>query len=421
MLEGAFREAQQARAASSRRRGRLALAVPVAVTVAWAVYVSVSGQWGRVGDNVTAAITMVFGSFVAGSTPQGGGAVAFPVFTKVLEIPAEVARSFSLSIQTVGMGTAALSILATRRAVEWRAVAVGIPVAAAAFVTTLVVAGDTGEPFWPSRLPGPYVKVTFTIVLAAMAWLVFLAQRVPVRKIDAGLTARNIRLDAALVLAAFAGGVASALVGSGADVVVYLMVVLILGVDARVGVPTSVLVMASVSAVGFVVLGLFDGQLTTTVVGDAVTEVGGAEVALVDGVAAFASSDAPGSLPLPADRFDLFGMWIAAAPVVAWGAPLGSWAAARVTRTQLVRFVLVLAVAEIVSTAIFLDDLHSNPALVSYAVIGLVAAAAGLTWLASHRNKLFGLPGVDSRATLRRTDLEVDRDFSRHLRDGDSP
>ncbi|MEQ8716290.1 MAG: TSUP family transporter [Acidimicrobiales bacterium] len=420
-LEGAFLEAQQARTESTRRRGRLALVVPLSVTVAWAAYVSASGQWGRVGDNVAASVTMVFGSFVAGSTPQGGGAVAFPVFTKVLEVPAEVARSFSLSIQTVGMGAAALAIVVTRRAVEWRAVAVGIPVAATAFVATLVLAGDAGQPFWPSRLPGPYVKVTFTLVLAAMAWLVFLAQRVPVRKVDAGFTARNARLDAALVLAAVAGGVASALVGSGADVVVYLMVVLILGVDARVGVPTSVLVMASVSAVGFVVLGLLDGQLATTVVGDAVTELGGAEVALVDGAAVFASPDAPGSLPLPADRFDLFGMWIAAAPVVAWGAPLGSWAAARVTRTQLVRFVLVLAVAEIVSTAIFLDELHSDPALVAYGVVGLAVAATGLTWVAGHRNKLFGLPGVDGLATLRRTDLEVDSDFSRHLRNGDDP
>lgn len=419
-LEGAFVAARQARARTARRRSLLALVVPVAVTVVWLVYVTASAQWGRMSDNAAAAVTMFFGGFVAGSTPQGSGAIAFPVFTKVLEVPAEVARSFSLCVQTVGMGAAAIAIVVTRRQVEWRAVAFGIPVAVASFFATLVLVGHGDEPFWPSRLPGPYVKVTFTIVLAAMAWLVFLAQRVPVRKVDAGLTARNLRLDAGLVVAAAIGGSASAFVGSGADVMVYLMVVLILGVDARVGVPTSVLVMATVSVAGFVILGVMDGQLSTTIAGDAVTHLDGTEVTLVDGAASFASPDTIGSA-LPADRYDLFGMWMAATPVVAWVAPLGSWAASRITRTQLVRFVLTLAVAEIVSTAIFLDDLHSNLALVSYGVIGLVAAAAGLTWLASHRNKLFGLPGVDSRATLRRTDLEVDRDFSRHLRDGDGP
>jgi uncharacterized membrane protein YfcA len=414
-LETAFDDARRVRSHAARRRARLALVVPVVVTISWIAYVSATGQWERVGDNAAATTTMVFGSFVAGSTPQGGGAVAFPVFTKVLEVPAELARSFSLSIQTVGMGSAAAAIILARRTVEWRAVALGMPVAIASFLATLLLVGRGDQPFWPSLLPGPYVKVTFTLVLAAMAWLVFLAQRVPVRKVDAGFTANNIRLDSALVVAAIGGGVASALVGSGADVVVYLIVVLILGVDARVGVPTSVLVMASVSAVGFVVLGLVDGQLSITVVGDVVTHIGGEEVALVNGKATFAAVSSSGRSPLPADRFDLFGMWLAAAPVVAWGAPLGSWAALRMTRTQLVRFVLLLAIAEIVSTAIFLDELHSDPMLVAYALAGLVAAAAGLTWVASNRNRLFGLPGVDARVTLRRSDLEVDSDFGDRL------
>ena len=71
--------------------------LPAAIMVIWAGYVSVSGQWDRVSGHWQATLTMIFGSFVAGSTPQGGGAVAFPVFTKVLEVPPPVARSFSLS------------------------------------------------------------------------------------------------------------------------------------------------------------------------------------------------------------------------------------------------------------------------------------------------------------------------------------
>ncbi|MFM8770959.1 MAG: sulfite exporter TauE/SafE family protein, partial [Candidatus Kapaibacterium sp.] len=33
-----------------------------------------------------AALTMVFGSFIAGASAEGGGAIAFPVFTLLLKI-----------------------------------------------------------------------------------------------------------------------------------------------------------------------------------------------------------------------------------------------------------------------------------------------------------------------------------------------
>ena len=64
---------------------------------------------------------MVFGSLVGGGTSEGGGAIAFPVFTKLLHIPAAIARNFSLAIQTVGMGAASLSILYLRIPIERRA------------------------------------------------------------------------------------------------------------------------------------------------------------------------------------------------------------------------------------------------------------------------------------------------------------
>ncbi len=107
--------ARSARSADTRRRARGALGVSVGVTVVWLVWVLAAGLWDRVIDNWVSSVTMVFGSFVAGSTPQGGGAVAFPVFTKGLEVPSEVARSFSLFIQVVGMGCASAGILIRRR------------------------------------------------------------------------------------------------------------------------------------------------------------------------------------------------------------------------------------------------------------------------------------------------------------------
>ena len=78
-------------------------------------------------------------SFVAGSTPHGGGAVAFPVLTKVFGVPAADARTFSLSIQAVGMGTAAVVImlLGLLMRLPWILDLLG----AVAYVVALVLAG----------------------------------------------------------------------------------------------------------------------------------------------------------------------------------------------------------------------------------------------------------------------------------------
>ena len=47
------------------------------------------------------SLTMIFGSLVAGSTPVGGGAVAFPVMVLFIKLSAEDGRDFSLMIQSV--------------------------------------------------------------------------------------------------------------------------------------------------------------------------------------------------------------------------------------------------------------------------------------------------------------------------------
>jgi len=377
-------EASEARRSIHAVRSRQALAVSVTVAVLWAVFVTVSGHWGRVLDRWVAALTMIFGSVVAGSTPQGGGAVAFPVFTKILAVPATVARSFSLCIQTVGMGTAAASIVISRRRVNWRAIGLLTPAAIVGFLSSAWFLGRPDEVFWPSVLPGPYVKVTFTIVVGAMAVVVWLSSRRPVIERIEVLNNRSLPANSLLVLSGLAGGVASFLVGSGADVFTYLGLVALLGLSAGIGVPTSVIVMAIVSAVGFVLFGLVDGQLSVTLSGDQVVAVG--------------SQVLPE--PLPADRFDLYGLWLAATPVVGFGAPLGSWAASKISDRNLANVVVALALSEVATTIIFLNDLRTDPALAAYAIIGSVVFSTGLVIVFNRRHQLLAIPPVDTTRTL---------------------
>ncbi len=381
----------------------------------WLVYVSVAGHWGRVGDHWASALTMVFGSFVAGSTPQGGGAVAFPVFTKLLDIDAPVARSFSLSIQTVGMTAASLSIIISRRTVNWRAFALATPAAVTSFLLSALLLGRGEAPFWPSRLPGAYVKVTFTLIVAAMAVVVYLGYRVQILERRESVSVAGIRAGGAIVLAGLLGGLASSLTGSGADVLVYLAVVVVIGISPRVGVPTTVLVMTVVSIVGFVLYGLVDGQLNIELTNGAVTAIGGSAVTAVNGVAQFGTG--PG---LDASRYDLFGLWLAATPVVAFGAPLGSWVSSLATDRQLVRFVIGLAVLETVSTVALLEGLVDSPdgSLIAYALVGAVITVTALWALSTYGRQWLGMAEVDPGSAFTRDRLDMGRDFREQLDQG---
>lgn len=411
VIQGAAAERRRLR----RRRSRTALGVSFGVLVVWVVAVSAAGQWGRVADHWVSAVTMVFGSFVAGSTPQGGGAVAFPVFTKLLEVPAEVARSFSLLIQSVGMSCAALSIVINRRAVEWRSILVGSAFAIVGFLAGLFLLGEPDQPFWPSTLPGPYVKVTFTLVVAAMAFVVWLSYREQILERISRISEYSPRIYVALAVFGTLGGVASALVGSGADVLVYIVLVVLIGLVPRVGVPSSVIIMAVISILGMLVLGLADGQMLIGLDGAGnVTSIDGSAVGVgPSGAPAFGD----GLPPLAGSRFDLLGLWLAAAPVVAFGAPLGAWVSSRISDRQLVVFVLVLGAAELLSTIAFLGELRTDPALATYAVLGLVAVVMALAGLVRFRRRILGLPGVAIDETFTRGRLDVGPRYREQLED----
>jgi|LSQX01.2.fsa_nt_gb uncharacterized membrane protein YfcA len=383
-------EAATRRAALVQRRKRLGYLVPATITLAWLIGLTVFGLWPRVLDNWAAFLTMVVGSFVAGSTPQGGGAVAFPVFTKGLGISAEVARVFSLCIQTIGMGSAALVILIRRVPVDGFALRLGIPSALVGFFLGIHMLSDTTRPFWPSLLPGAYLKVAFTLLIMTTATIVWLGSRVPVREVRSRIRPAGPRQGALLVGATFIGGVASSQLGSGADVFFFLVAAVLLGLEPRVGVPTSVIIMASVSAAGLAYLGLVHGMLNVGVQGDQVISIGGHLLAT----------------PLNAGRNDLLGLWLAGTLAACWTAPLGAAFAAAVSNRVLVGFVAALALLEVITTILFLPQLRTDPGLTAFAVASAVVMMVAL-WLGDrYRHRIAGTV-LDGRASLGRDEVEA--------------
>ena len=71
--------------------------------------------WANVFQYWPATCAMVVGSFIAGSTPLGGGVVAFPVTVLVLGFTSEESRDASVLVQSIGMNAAAYLLLTTKR------------------------------------------------------------------------------------------------------------------------------------------------------------------------------------------------------------------------------------------------------------------------------------------------------------------
>ncbi len=286
-----------------------------------------------------------------------------------MHIPGAVARTFGLSIQAVGMGVATLAILVNRRAFHVRAAVVGSMAGIVGFLVGLYGFGDSGLVFWPSEVPVAWVKATFSIVLATTS--VMMVRQLRTSEPMPVPLDWNRRLDACLIAVAGAGGLLASMTGTGANIVIFLFLVLVADVNPKVALPTVVIVMAMISVAGTALLGIVDGHLFVGVVGDRVVSVGG-----------FVTD-------LPADRNDLLALWLAAVPVVVWGAPLGSWVASKVRESHLVGFVALLAGAEVVTTFVLVRELRTDPALLSYLVVGLAVLPTGLIFLRHRRHRVF--------------------------------
>ncbi|TMP28558.1 permease [Pseudoalteromonas rubra] len=189
-------------------------------------------------QQIQIALTMVFGSFIAGGTALGGGAVAFPVMTKVLSIEPSTAKVFSLGIQSFGMVAATLTILFFKIRFYHRVVYSALLGAIPGVIISLTLLGDL--------LPRLAIKSLFSVLLILFAVTLIKQLRVG---IQSHLTESSTDYQY-IPLVGFIGGLASGLVGSGADIFIFAYLVLMLKKEIKVATATSVIIMAITSVVG---------------------------------------------------------------------------------------------------------------------------------------------------------------------------
>lgn len=286
----------------------------------WAAIVVFGGHAGTLASHWPIALAMAVGSYFAGSTPMGGGTIGFPVLVLVLGEGAELGRDFSLAVQSIGMTSAAVFILASRRPIERTLLAWTI--------AGVTVATPLGAAFVAGRIGDVWIKLLFAVIWCSFGILHFVKMREIIS--THGVTRTTTAFDREIGLTVgVVGGLLASVVGVGVDMVLYAVLVLLYRADLKVAIPTSVVAMAYASVVG---------------------------------VASHAS--------LGTMNPAVFGHWIAAAPIVAVGAPFGALVVHYLPRRPTLLIVSALCVVQYVW---MLARTKPTGAALVFAVAGVLA------------------------------------------------
>ena len=243
------------------------------------------------------AVAMTFGSYVAGSTPMGGGTVGFPVLVLLMDLPATLGRDFSFAVQAVGMTSASIYILCKRQELEW-------PMLRAALPGALL-----GTPLGILYV-APLASDLFIKLLFAAMWCSF--GLLHLRRINeitsyVGMTPHDKAFDhkVGFLVGLMGSMTIASITGVGIDMMIYMVLVLWCHADLKIAIPTSVVLMAFTSLVGIAAKVLLGEVQTGT-----------------------------------------FENWLAAAPIVAIGAPFGAMVVSRIGRHVTLYLVSVLCVVQ---------------------------------------------------------------------------
>lgn len=303
-------------------------AYPVLLAViyfSWVTYMFLADQWGLFAEHWPVSLTMTLGSLVAGATAEGGGAVAFPIFTKVLQIAPNDARTFGLMIQAVGMTTAAFVIYLK-----------GIPVLRRV-ILWVTVGGVFGQLIGTYLLviPAPYPRILFTLVAGMFGVAMIIQQLMSNKKPRNYMPLWDHKRTALFIATGVLGGIFAAQTGSGIDMMTFIVLTLAFRMNIKISTPTTVVVMALNSIVGFWLHGVVSQDI---------------------GI--------------------VWEYWLVAIPIVIVGAPLGAYIASRVPARAIKTLLLSLIFIEVVTT-LWLIPFNTEQKIVTAIAIGITLVSFG--------------------------------------------
>ena len=297
----------------------------------WLTLVIVGDKWLTLHEHWGIALAMALGSYAAGSTPMGGGTVGFPVLVLLFQEAPTLGRDFSFAVQSIGMTSATLFILCRRQPIEW-------PMLRWALLGSLI-GTPLGILYVAPQVSSLLIKLSFAIVWCSFGVLHLYRLNEIVGHEGLAPGAHRFDRNAGFLVGLLAGASVSSITGVGIDMVLYAVLVLLCQADLKIAIPTSVIVMAFTSLVG----------ITTK---------------------ALLGSLQPG----------VYENWLAAAPIVALGAPFGAFVVNHIGRTSTLLVVSLLCVGQ------FFWTLQNEWARLGWigagaAVVGVLVFNVGFEWL----------------------------------------
>lgn len=215
------------------------------VTTTWLWYMITTNSFHLYNTRWQAALTMLFGSFIAGASPEGSAAIAYPVFTLLLKIPPDVARNFAFAIQSIGMTSASLLILGLKIKVEWN------------YIVYVTIGGAVGLIFgtyYVVPLVSPMQAKLFFVSL----WLSFgIALWLQNKNKDREVFDKIQNLVGSdifkLIVFGFIGGIISSIFGTGINIFTFCLMTIYYQVSEKVATPSSVIIMTIETLLGIFV------------------------------------------------------------------------------------------------------------------------------------------------------------------------
>ncbi|MGH1487013.1 MAG: sulfite exporter TauE/SafE family protein [Cellvibrionaceae bacterium] len=275
----------------------------VVLYAAWWLFMDSFDRWHLFVHYWEVSITMIFGSMVAGSTATGGGAVSFPVLTKLLGVSSYDAKLFGLMVQSVGMSSACIYMWARKIPILWPVIP---PVIIGSTLGIIVSNGIFNDNNTLCKL---IFTATVTLFMAVLLYSSYFHPRVSLDRVKNFISSRFKEF----LLVGFIGGIIAGKVGSGVDIILFVVLTLVYRIDERLSIPTTIVSMAISSIVGFSYY-YFLNDITTKV----------------------------------------FDYWLVSIPVVAIGAPLGAYILQHCHRAHIVYLMAFLIALDLVSSLLFI-------------------------------------------------------------------
>lgn len=267
----------------------------------WLLILFLGNDWQALAEHWGIAVAMAAGGYAAGSTPMGGGTVGFPILVLLFHESPNLGRDFSFAVQSIGMTSASIFIICRRQPVEW-------PMVRWAMLGSLI-GTPLGIFFVAPLVPPLLIKILFAILWCSFGILHLYRLKELARHEGLAPGAHRFDRNAGFLIGLLAGATVASITGVGIDMVLYTVLVLLCQADLKIAIPSSVIIMAWTSLVGIATKSL------TTGVQDGVLE-----------------------------------NWLAAAPIVALGAPLGALVVDKVGRVPTLFFVSLLCIGQFVWT-----------------------------------------------------------------------